>query len=340
MGRSRSQSLTKDPTLPESSSRFLKYLGLDAYQKPSLKKLTGISSNNNHIARSKSQTNSSTSSGNEPVFVNSLLPDFVGENERRRQNQLVSGTPACPLSVNPVGGAVDLVGSMSSISIPLPDAGLHPHSTSSPTSPTTFHAPHSWGRKFSLPLIPLWPSPSSSSRTLIDTPPLSPTTEGHKPSPVIFPPTPNPRRPSMRSRAVFGEPIEPLHYRPPPLPPSRMQPLLHPQFDFEARRIARSLSFDNQITTVEIPHPFAMPSNEVSAHSPATSPRLSTFLELTQYLSEDDNSSAENDSESIVEFADVLTGRRQPKTSFASPSIEPFRSENAVSFHGKGSISP
>ena len=142
MGWSRSRSLTKDSTLPELSSRFLRYLGVDAHQKPTLKKLAGISSNNSRIASSNSQSNSTVPFGPGLVSVKSLLPDF--QNERRGQIQPASTTPSYALSAHLVGGAREFFGNMSSISIPLSDVGLHTHSTLSPTSPTTFHAPHSW----------------------------------------------------------------------------------------------------------------------------------------------------------------------------------------------------
>jgi len=335
MGKSRSPSLTKDPILPEPSSRFLKYLGLDAYPKPRLKKLSGIPPNSGRISGPWSQSSSSIPSNNGLVSVKPLLPGSVEiYDQQPRQNQHRTAKPT--LSLRPVQGSRDFDGSTGSISVPFSGYGPRTHSASSSSlaSPTTSHAP-SRGRKFSLPFIPPCSSPSSSSKASIETPPLSPTTNSYKTSPSTFPPTPNTQRPLLRPRAPVVEFIEPLQYaasRQPQKPPSHIppssRPLIHPRFDFEARRSARSRSPGNQIT---LAHPFAVSRNEPASHPPVTSTRLSTFLELTQYLSEDSASSVENDDESIVEFADVLAGGRQPKTGLGLPSIERFASENAVS---------
>ena len=336
MRKSRSSSLTKDPNLPEPSSRFLKYLGLDAYPKPRLKKHAGIYSNSGRILGPWSQSNSSIPSDNGLVSVQPLLPNSVEKYDQQQPRQHQHGSTKPTLSLRPVQGSRDFAGSTSSICVPLSGFGPHTLSTSSLASPTTSHAP-SRGRKFSLPFIPPWSSPSSSSKASIETPPLSPT-HSYKTSPSTFPPTPNTQRPSLRPRAPVGELIEPLQYSAPPqppqpsshIPPPSLHPLVHPRFDFEARRSARSRSPGNQIT---LAHPFATPRNEPASHPPVTSTRrLSTFLELTQYLSEDSASSVEIDDESIVEFADVLAGGRQPKTGLGLiSSTERFASENAVS---------
>lgn len=324
---------TKDSILPKPSSRFLKYLGLDAHQKPSLKEFAGISPSSTQILNSQSQSNSSLSSENGPVSVMSLLPDSV---EKFGQPRHVSTVHTPTLSVRPVQYDGDLSGHGGSISIPPRDHRLYTYPASSPASPTTSHAP-SWSRKLSLPLIPLWSSSFNSSRTSIETPQLSPTADSYTTGSPLFPLTPNAQRPSMRSRAHFRKPIEPMQYIAPPQPisaSSHMTHIMHPQFDFETRRTARSLSLSNQIAPN---HPFAMPLKETTAvrPPPTSSSRLSTFLELTQYLAEDDSSSTENGDESIVEFADVLAGGKQPKTTVASPPlIGPFKSENAVSLSG------
>lgn len=208
----------------------------------------------------------------------------------------------------------------------------------------------------SLPHFPLFSSPSSPSSESFDTPPLSPTNNTDEGVDFFSPPTPNPRRPSLRALARFGkrDSIEPLQYTTPPSiteadagrRPSL--PLVLPELDFQARRMARSVSApgkDNSSGKASRPF-MSIEEMEAADAFRKHCTRLSAFHGLDEYLTDGDDDDDFNEEDEVasqtsvedtstVDFADIFSWKS--RSTSRSPMSTPRTSGSSARYT---SVSP
>lgn len=297
MRRSHSDLHSSTTNVSQTSSRsFLKYFGLDAYQKPPVQKLRPDSPRSSTTrSRSTSINSSSRQSAQSPVRDQpskspraSLSPRSSRSSSFSRKSKRVNQEDRAAEDFPTFWSRARSPSTSSTIPISEEGVITSYEGVSLPLSPTVSSSSTSWPRKFSLPLFPIWASPSGSE-DYTDTPPLSPSTSRvdnvHPMSPTL-----RKRRPSMRSKAQSSS-IESLD---PFLAPNQAKSGAHdlnvferpalPQFDFEARRNARSVDHDSRLQTVSYHRRagFSDPGEStVLSDGPS---RMSTFLDLNPYL--------------------------------------------------------
>lgn len=296
-----STSTTTTTNVSQTSSRsFLKYFGLDAYQKPPVQKLRP---NSPRSSTTRSRSTSINSSDRQST------QSSVREQPLKSPRSSMSPRPSRSSSVSRKAKRInqeDRAGEdfptfwartrspSTSSTCPISEDGILTsyEAVSLPLSPTvSSQSTSSWPRKFSLPLFPIWAS-SSGSEDYTDTPPLSPSSSRADHMPLITQTLDRRRRPSMHSKAQSSS-IESLD---PFLAPNQVENGAHdlaaferpalPQFDFEARRNARSVDHSSYSGRASNHHRAGFNDQGYSDILPDGPSRMSTFLDLNPYLLE------------------------------------------------------
>lgn len=300
MQRSRSEINGLEPMSPDSSSRsFLKYFGLEAYQRPSRQRSRASSPTESPSLEARARSKSSASLSQRSV--QSSVRDQVST---ASLSPRVSRSSSRSGKIKRDGDGEDFPSFWARARSPSGTSTMDPcseegiiYEEGTPSSPplTSHITPSLRRRKFSLPLFPLWNTTSAYSESSADTPPLSPSTDRAEILRSISPPQ-NTRRRSMRTRARFGS-IEALNPFIAPQPTAEMAgdtipqssfPLALPPFDFEVRRTARSVDHDAQSQTSSKQHLFSFPEEQDSdILFQDDSSRTSTFFDIDSYLSQD-----------------------------------------------------